>query len=51
MTNTIDLVVISRADYTTLCLIAGLGWGLWTSTFIAAIIINSIKWHKWINGQ
>lgn len=49
--NTIDLIVLSRDQYTVLCLTTGFGWGLWVMTLVAAITIDGIKWRRWVNGQ
>lgn len=49
--NFTDMVIISRSDYGIICLIAGLGWGFGLTTFVAALIIDSVKWKKWIAGR
>jgi hypothetical protein len=49
--NLIDSVVIARSDYSVLCFAAGLGWGLFVATFTAAIIINHVRWNRWVNGR
>lgn len=49
--ETMELVVLSKGEYTNLCIFVGLGWGLWVSTFVAAILIDGIKWTKWANGR
>lgn len=43
--------IIDASDYGVLCFIAGLGWGLWVATLIAAIMIDGVKWRKWARGQ
>lgn len=42
-------IILSNSDYGTLCFAAGLGWGLFITTFVAALTIDNIKWYKRIN--
>lgn len=46
-----DQILISNSDYGTLCFMAGLGWGLFVTTLGAAVLIDQIKWGRWINRR
>ena len=49
--DTTQLVIITNDHYTLLCLFLGLGWGLWSATLTAAIIIDRAKWENRMLGR
>lgn len=44
-------LILSQNEYAMLYFFLGLGWGLWLVTLISAIIIDNIKWNKWVCGK
>lgn len=49
--ETIDLVVLTRDNYSSLCIALGMGWGLFLATAIGAAIIDRIRWGHWLQGK